>query len=288
MQGQGQGQGLALPTAAVIAAASFTSQGEGKGEEEEEEEGGSSSPTPSLRVGAVDVAGGLGDGTEAAAVAAAADPMRLPEEEEAEAEAVAVVEAAVAPVMPPAAPADRLADNIGAVPDPAAAPVSASSTVAPPRLPPLDPRTPALLLVNCQNEYASYGGLLNEGVEETTASTGMLQNTIELVVACRKAGVLVIHSPLVLMPSLPAPSFGLLSRLKELGALEKDSWGADICDELAPGEGDVLLSGRRGLDAFGSLDLDFVLRKRGGITALAVGGFLASVDVESNVSGGGG
>src|SRR4029078_12180403 len=62
----------------------------------------------------------------------------------------------------------------------------------------------------------------------------------------------------------------------------KGSWGADIVDELKPAEGDIVLERKRGLDAFASTNLDFILRSKG-IDTIALGGFLTNCCVESTM-----
>ncbi|MGZ4661305.1 MAG: cysteine hydrolase, partial [Arthrobacter sp.] len=65
----------------------------------------------------------------------------------------------------------------------------------------------------------------------------------------------------------------------------KGTWGAEIIDELAPAEGDILIEGKRGLDTFASTNLDFILRSKG-ITTIALGGFLTNCCVESTMRSG--
>jgi len=55
-------------------------------------------------------------------------------------------------------------------------------------------------------------------------------------------------------------------------AFVKGSWGAAIIDELAPAEGDIVLEGKRGLDAFASTNLDFILRSKG-LETVVLSGF---------------
>ena len=50
---------------------------------------------------------------------------------------------------------------------------------------------------------------------------------------------------------------------------------------LAPEPQDIVIEGKRGLDAFASTNLDFILRARG-ITTIALGGFLTNCCVEFN------
>lgn len=65
-------------------------------------------------------------------------------------------------------------------------------------------------------------------------------------------------------------------------AFVKGSWGADIVDDLAPAEGDILIEGKRGLDTFASTNLDFILRSKG-IDTVILGGFLTNCCVESTM-----
>ena len=46
-------------------------------------------------------------------------------------------------------------------------------------------------------------------------------------------------------------------------AFVKGTWGAEIVEDVAPEEGDIVLEGKRGLDAFASTNLDFILRSKG-------------------------
>jgi nicotinamidase-related amidase len=68
-------------------------------------------------------------------------------------------------------------------------------------------------------------------------------------------------------------------------AFVKGTWGADIVDELAPAEDDIVIEGKRGLDTFASTNLDFILRSKG-IKTIALGGFLTNCCVESTMRSG--
>eukprot|EP00803_Ostreobium_quekettii_P009200 evm.model.scf_4054.1 EVM.evm.TU.scf_4054.1 scf_4054:3039-4540(-) len=70
--------------------------------------------------------------------------------------------------------------------------------------------------------------------------------------------------------------------VKDAGAFKKGEWGAAIWDELSPGDQDVVIEGKRGLDGFMSTNLDFILRARG-IENIALGGFLGNCCVESTM-----
>jgi nicotinamidase-related amidase len=65
----------------------------------------------------------------------------------------------------------------------------------------------------------------------------------------------------------------------------KDSWGAAIVDDFTPAEDDIVIEGKRGLDAFASTNLDFILRSKG-IDTIALAGFLTNCCVESTMRSG--
>ena len=149
--------------------------------------------------------------------------------------------------------------------------------------PSLEPHRTAIVLVEYQNEFASPGGLLHDAVKGVMASTGMLANTVKLVDRARSAGVLVVHSPIVFSDThaeLSMNPFGILANVRAAGAFKKSGWGGAIIEALAPRPEDIVLDGKRGLDAFASSNLDFILRMRG-ITNVALAGFLANCCVES-------
>ena len=108
----------------------------------------------------------------------------------------------------------------------------------------MDPKTTALVLIEYQNDFTSPGGTLHEAVKPVMESTNMLANTKDAAEKVRAAG----------------------------GTVE----------DLAPQPSDIVVEGKRGLDAFASTNLDFILRSRG-ITTIALGGFLTNCCVESTM-----
>ncbi|WP_346927001.1 cysteine hydrolase [uncultured Arthrobacter sp.] len=79
--------------------------------------------------------------------------------------------------------------------------------------------------------------------------------------------------------------YGILKGVVDGKVFVKGTWGAQIIDDLAPAEGDILIEGKRGLDTFASTNLDFILRSKG-ITTIAPGGFLTNCCVESTMRSG--
>ena len=76
--------------------------------------------------------------------------------------------------------------------------------------------------------------------------------------------------------------YGILKGVIDSTAFVKGTWGAEICDEMAPAESDIVVEGKRGLDAFATTNLDFVLRSRE-IETVMLGGFLTNCCVESTM-----
>lgn len=117
------------------------------------------------------------------------------------------------------------------------------------------------------------------------ADTGMIENTRRLVEVARAARATVVHAPIEYVTGyreLALHPYGILKAVVDATAFVKGEWGAQIVDTLAPEEGDVVLEGKRGLDAFATTNLEFILRGRG-ITTIALGGFLTNCCVESTM-----
>ena len=150
---------------------------------------------------------------------------------------------------------------------------------------PFDPKHTAIVLIEYQNDFTSEGGALHGAVRDVMESTGMLDNTRQLVEAGRAAGATIVHAPISYVSGyreLALHPYGILKGVVDAGAFVKGEWGAEIIDALAPQEGDVVVEGKRGLDSFATTNLDFLLRSRG-ITTIALGGFLTNCCVESTM-----
>ena len=60
------------------------------------------------------------------------------------------------------------------------------------------------------------------------------------------------------------------------------TWNAEICDLMKPKDGDLIVKGKKGLDAFPNTDLEALLVSKG-IETVALGGFLTNCCVESTM-----
>jgi nicotinamidase-related amidase len=142
-----------------------------------------------------------------------------------------------------------------------------------------------LVLIEYQNDFATDGGTLHGAVSEVMASTGMLQNTVDLVAKARAAGATIVHTPISFAAGygeISSEPYGILAGVVESNSFVKGTWGAEIVEEMTPEPGDIVIEGKRGFDAFASTNLDFILRSKG-ISTIALGGFLTNCCVESTM-----
>jgi ureidoacrylate peracid hydrolase len=149
----------------------------------------------------------------------------------------------------------------------------------------MDPKKTAVVLIEYQNDFTSEGGALHNAVKGVMEKTDMLSHTVETVQKARETGATIIHAPITFTPDyheLSPNPYGILKGVVDSQAFRKGTWGAEIVQELTPEPQDIVVEGKRGLDAFASTNLDFILRSRG-ITTIALGGFLTNCCVESTM-----
>lgn len=143
----------------------------------------------------------------------------------------------------------------------------------------------AVVFIEFQNDFTSPGGVLHDAVKGSIEANDTLANAAKVLSAARESGATVIHSPISFAPGyneISAHPYGILKGVVDATAFVKGQWGAEIDDRFAPVEGDIVVEGKRGLDAFGSTNLDFILRAKG-ITTVALAGFLTNCCVESTM-----
>ena len=149
----------------------------------------------------------------------------------------------------------------------------------------IDPKKTALVLIEYQNDFTSKGGVFHEGVKDVMQSNNMLANTLEVVRKARAAGVTIMHAPITFTDDyheLTNRPYGILKGVVDNMAFRKNSWGGAIADVLKPLPGDILIEGKRGLDAFPSTNLEFILRSKG-METVVLAGFLTNCCVESTM-----
>jgi nicotinamidase-related amidase len=149
----------------------------------------------------------------------------------------------------------------------------------------MNPASTALVLIEFQNDFTSEGGALHGAVQGSMESTGMLANARKALDAAHAAGMTVIHSPISFAPGyheITSHPYGILKGVVDSTAFVKGTWGAQIVEDVAPTGDDIVIEGKRGLDAFASTNLDFILRSKG-IGTIVLAGFLTNCCVESTM-----
>lgn len=152
----------------------------------------------------------------------------------------------------------------------------------------MNPNKTAIVLIEYQNDFTTPGGVFHDAVKDVMHKTNMLRNTVTAVEQARKLGVKIIHVPIHFAdgyPELTTRSYGILKGVADGNAFRAGSWGAEITEALPRAGSDIVVEGKRGLDAFASTGLDLVLRNNG-IQNLVVAGFLTNCCVEGTVRSG--
>lgn len=147
------------------------------------------------------------------------------------------------------------------------------------------PAKTAVLLIEYQNEFTSEGGKLNGAVKAVMDDTGMLDKSVDVAKKAREAGAKVFHAPIGFAEDAsdnPNKAIGILAGCAKDKLFTLGTWNAEICDAMKPHDGDVVIKGKKGLDAFPGTDLAEKLKEHG-IETIALGGFLSNCCVESTM-----
>ena len=139
-------------------------------------------------------------------------------------------------------------------------------------------RKTALVCLELQHEFTSEGGKLHAAVKGVMKSTDMLAKVARLQEEVRAAGGTVVHAPLTLRrdgSDNPNRALGILAGCAKDGLFTAGTWNAALDAATAPRRGDVLVTGKRGLDAFANTDLEAQLVARG-VESLVLCGLLTN------------
>jgi len=143
----------------------------------------------------------------------------------------------------------------------------------------------AVLLIECQNEFASPGGKLHDEVRSVMQANGMLEKLATFVESARGAGAYIFHAPITFKHSMsnnPNAGLGILKTCRNESLFLQDTWNADFVDKLRPATGDIIVKGKTGLDSFPGTNLEQLIKEKG-IETLILGGFLTNCCVESTM-----
>jgi ureidoacrylate peracid hydrolase len=141
----------------------------------------------------------------------------------------------------------------------------------------------AIVFIELQNDFCKEGGALYGAVKEQIASQGTIRNAADCINKARGKCLTLIVPILFEENYHDTGCEGVLgpihANVVKAKAFRKDSWGGAIIDELKPSDKDIVVEGKRTLDAFNSSNLDFLLRVSC-IKNVAFAGFLTNVCVE--------
>jgi len=149
----------------------------------------------------------------------------------------------------------------------------------------VDASKTAMVLIEYQNEFTTEGGKMYEAVKANMEATGMLEKSAKIVDAARAKGVTIMYVPISFAADgsdNPNMGLGILKGCKDGELFTRGTWNAEICDVMKPKDGDLIVKGKRGLDAFPDTDLEELLVSKG-IETVVLSGFLTNCCVESTM-----
>lgn len=125
-------------------------------------------------------------------------------------------------------------------------------------------KSSALLVMDCQV------GIINSLVPSEKEK--VLTNLVKAIGAARKAGIPVVYVVVHFREGYPeiSPKNTLFSRIREAGRLRGAAPDNNICDEISPQPGEVIVTKKR-ISAFTGSDLEVVLRSQGIDTLVLTG-----------------
>lgn len=143
----------------------------------------------------------------------------------------------------------------------------------------------AVLFIEYQNEFTTEGGKLHAAVKPCMEENNMLEKSAELAKKARAAHVNVFHAPIMFKADAsdnPNKGLGILAGCAGDSLFTENTWNTEFHESMQPQEGDVVIKGKKGLDAFPGTTLDEELKAKG-IETLVLGGFLTNCCVESTM-----
>jgi ureidoacrylate peracid hydrolase len=153
----------------------------------------------------------------------------------------------------------------------------------------------AIVVVDMQNAFASKGGMLDIAGADLSDAQRVVRTIRDVLTAARRAGMPVVYLQMGYKPDLSnsggpdSPNWHkelamhLMNKRPELKGklLTEGTWDFAIVDELAPGDGDLVVIKTR-YSGFAGTTLDSQLRVRG-IKYLFFAGIATNVCVESTL-----
>ncbi len=129
----------------------------------------------------------------------------------------------------------------------------------------MNPQNTALLLIGFQNDYFSTDGILHSVIDESSKATKAVENTVQLLQRLVQTPVLIAATPIFFTADYEelVDPVGILKIIKEVGAFQAGSDGAEMIQELLPFRSRILeIPGKRGFNAFMGTHLNEILRQK--------------------------
>ena len=162
----------------------------------------------------------------------------------------------------------------------------------------IDPARTALIVVDMQNDFGAEGGMFDRAGIPISGIQAAVAPTARALAAARRAAIRIVYLKMQFEPDLSnaggaeAPNLIVHRRLgvgqpvqapdgRQSRILIRDSWNTDILPDLAPQDGDIVVSKHR-FSGFFETDLDATLQELG-VTSLIFTGCTTSVCVESTL-----
>jgi nicotinamidase-related amidase len=129
----------------------------------------------------------------------------------------------------------------------------------------IDKTRSAYLSMDMENSNMKGRGRRNIGTCERAKEVGILGNARRALIASRKAGIFVVHVRVAFRQEFPElggmerESSPLFNELKKEKAFSEDEWDSEIVDEVAPVEGEIVIT-KSAVNPFIGTDLDRILR----------------------------
>ena len=154
-------------------------------------------------------------------------------------------------------------------------------------LEPLPNGATAMLVVELQNDLAHPSLADAKGLSGKLAAAvrdrGILPRLADLLERCRRAGVPVLYATKERHPSIPTPTGpGIYRAAGSAPKLVTGTWGAQVLDEIAPRESDIVFARYTSIDPSYGSEIWNVLANLGA-TTLIVAGISTTLAVEGVV-----
>jgi nicotinamidase-related amidase len=127
----------------------------------------------------------------------------------------------------------------------------------------LDPNHCAVLAIDMQNDLMRSDGKIAQAGNDVSALEAIPPKCASFIDESRALGILIVHVRVVSLPDGLSDSPAML-RAKTVISRTVDfavegTWGAEICEEVAPHPGDIVVTKHRS-SAFAGTNLDMLLR----------------------------